>query len=64
MSIYLMKGINLMTTFTIRYNEMLHRKLKVIAAYENKSLNNLIIDFLLEKANDWENMNNQIKINE
>ena len=53
-----------MTTFTIRYNEMLHRKLKVIAAYENKSLNNLIIDFLLEKANDWENMNNQIKINE
>lgn len=39
---------------SIRYDDDIHRKLKVIAAYCEKSLNSLIQDIFTREVNDWE----------
>lgn len=40
---------------SIRYDERLHDKLKVIAAYKGKSVNKMIGDMLIREVSDWEN---------
>lgn len=47
------KGVNDMQ-LSIRYDDDIHRKLKVIAAYCEKSLNSLIQDIFTREVNDWE----------
>ena len=46
----------------IRYDENIHRKLKVIAAYKNKSLNALMLDLFDKAIKEWEKENGEIKL--
>ena len=39
---------------SIRYDDDIHRKLKVIAAYCEKSLNSLIQDMFNREVSEWE----------
>lgn len=43
-----------MTPFIIRFDDDIHQKMKVIAAYHKKSLNALMIDMFRQKVSDWE----------
>ena len=56
-----MEVINVMISFSIRFDETTHRKLKVIAAYENKSINALILDVINAKIKTWQEQNGEIK---
>ena len=49
---------------SIRYDDDVHRKLKVIAAYREKSLNSLIMDTLAREVSDWEREHGAIKFPE
>ena len=57
------KGVNDMQ-LSIRYDDDVHRKLKVIAAYREKSLNSLIMDTLAREVSDWEREHGAIKFPE
>lgn len=46
---------------SIRYDDDLHRKLRVIAAYHEKPLNALIVDTLKNLVKDWEKQRGAIK---
>ena len=50
-----------MIPFTIRYDDEFHRKLKVIAAYNEQSLNALLMDMSREKIASWEKEHGEIK---
>ena len=50
-----------MMTFTIRYDEELHRKLKVIAAYREESLNGLLMNMSRREIKEWEQEHGEIK---
>lgn len=50
-----------MISFSVRFDETTHRKLKVIAAYENKSINALILDVINAKIKTWQEQNGEIK---
>ena len=50
-----------MISFSIRLDEMTHRKIKIIAAYENKSINSVILDLINSKIRDWQEQNGEIK---
>ena len=52
------------TLSTIRFNDMARRKLKVIAGYEDTSVNSLILELIDEKIASWEAKNGEIKIPE
>lgn len=60
-SIVLLRGVLLMQ-LAIRYDENIHRKLKIIAAYKNKSLNGLMLDLFDKTIKDWEAENGEIKL--
>lgn len=60
-SIVLLRGVLLMQ-LAIRYDENIHRKLKIIAAYKNKSLNGLMLDLFDKAIKDWEAENGEIKL--
>ena len=49
---------------SIRYDDDIHRKLKVIAAYREKSLNTLIADMFRREVSDWEQEHGAIKFPE
>ncbi len=49
---------------TIRYDDTVHKKLRIIAAYQYMSLNALIMKTLAEKVSDWEREHGEIKIPE
>ena len=53
-----------MTPFTIRYDDEIHQKLKVIAAYHKKSLNALMMDMFRQKVSDWEREHGAIEFPE
>ena len=48
----------------LRYDDTMHRKLKVIAAYEDKSLNKLIMSLFENKITNWEKAHGEIKFPE
>ena len=48
----------------IRYDDTVHRKLKIIAAYKSKSLNRLMNDMFNREIADWEREHGEIKIPE
>ena len=48
------------TGLTLRYDELLHRKLKVIAVYRDLSLNSLIAGILGQAVTDWEEKHGKI----
>ena len=48
--------------FTIRINDTARRKLKVIAGYEDVSMNTVITSAIDEKIADWENKHGAIEI--
>ena len=52
------------TGLTLRYDELLHRKLKVVAVYRDKSLNSLIADILAKSVSDWEREHGKIEFPE
>ena len=52
---------NILIPFSIRFNEQLHKKLKVIAAYRERSLNTLINNIFEKTVNDWEKEHGEIK---
>ncbi len=52
---------NILIPFSIRFNEQLHKKLKVIAAYCECSLNTLINNIFEKTVNDWEKEHGEIK---
>ena len=56
-----MEVMNVMISFSVRFDETTHRKLKIIAAYENKSINSLILDVLNAKIETWQEQNGEIK---
>ena len=49
---------------SIRYDDEIHRKLKVIAAYREKSLNMLIADMFSREVSNWEREHGEIKFPE
>ncbi len=51
-----------MIPITIRLEEMPRRKLKVIAGYEDKSLNIVIQNAIDEKIAEWEKRHGEIQI--
>lgn len=53
-----------MIPITIRLEDMPRRKLKVIAGYEDKSLNGIITAAIDEKIADWEKKHGEIEIPE
>lgn len=48
----------------IRYDENIHKKLRVIAAYKGKSLNKLMNDMFNREISDWEHEHGEIKLPE
>ena len=54
------KGLILMQ-LAIRYDDVTHRKLKVIAAYKNMSLNGLMLNIFAKTVNEWEQEHGEIK---
>ena len=48
--------------FTIRINDTARRKLKVIAGYEDISINSVISELIDEKIADWEKTHGAIEI--
>lgn len=48
----------------IRYDDDVHRKLKVIAAYKGKSLNTLMKDMFSREVTDWEQKHGVIEFPE
>ena len=49
---------------SIRYDDDIHRKLKVIAAYKEKSLNALLSDIFKDAILSWEQKHGVIKFPE
>ena len=49
---------------SIRYDDNVHRKLKVIAAYKEKSLNTLIMSLFDKEIAEWEHAHGEIKFPE
>ena len=47
---------------SIRYDDLIHRKLKVIAAYEGISLNKLITKSFENTITEWESSHSVIEI--
>ena len=48
----------------IRYDDTVHRKLKIIAAFKDISLNKLIMKMFDKTIADWEREHGEIKIPE
>ena len=47
---------------SLRYDDLVHRKLKIIAAYNGISLNKLIMQIFDDKIADWEKTHGEIEI--
>ena len=60
----LTKGERTMIPFTIRYDDDLHYKLKVIASYHKQSLNAFMLDCFNGIVSDWESEHGKIKFPE
>ena len=58
------KGDMKMIPFTIRYDDELHYKLKVIASYHRKSLNAFMLDCFNGIVQEWEREHGAIKFPE
>ena len=43
-----------MVQLTVRIPDELHTKIKVIGVYENTSINNMVVEALQNKADEWE----------
>ncbi len=52
---------NTLVPFSIRLDEMLHKKLKIIAAYRERSLNTLFNNICEKTVNEWEKEHGEIK---
>lgn len=52
------------TGLTLRYDELLHRKLKVMAVYRDVSLNSLIAGILVQAVSNWEKEHGKIEFPE
>ena len=50
-----------MTPFTIRFEDDIHQKMKVIAAYHKKSLNAFMMEMFRQKITDWEKAHGAIE---
>lgn len=53
-----------MIPLTIRYDETTHRKLKIIAAYMNESLNRFLLSSFDKIIADWEREHGKIEFPE
>lgn len=53
-----------MIPFTIRFDDILHRKLKVIAALHGDSLNKYMLKMFNREVSDWEKKHGEIEIPE
>ena len=51
-----------MIPYTIRLDEVLHRKLKVIAALHGDSLNKYLLKVFADKIEEWERTHGVIEI--
>ena len=51
-----------MVPFTVRYDESLHHKLKIIAAYKKQSLNALLLDISNQEVKAWERKHGGIEL--
>lgn len=52
---------DILIPFSVRFDENVHRKLKVIAAYHEKSLNTFMNDALEKVVQTWEKEHGEIK---
>ena len=53
-----------MIPYTIRFDDMLHRKLKVIASLHGVSLNKYMLKMFAKEITDWEQTHGKIEIPE
>lgn len=51
-----------MAALTIRYDDTVHRKLKVIAAYKGVSLNALMMELFDSCIREWESHNGPLQL--
>lgn len=51
-----------MAALTIRYDDTVHRKLKVIAAYRGISLNALMMELFDSCITEWESQNGPVRL--
>ena len=51
-----------MPSLTIRYDDIVHRKLKVIAAYKDVSLNTLMLGLFDKCVKEWESEHGPIQL--
>lgn len=51
-----------MAALTIRYDDLVHRKLKVIAAYKGISLNALMMELFDSCITEWESRNGPVRL--
>jgi hypothetical protein len=51
-----------MAALTIRYDDSVHRKLKVIAAYKGISLNALMMELFDSCITEWESQNGPVRL--
>ena len=56
--------MNDLIMFSIRISDIARRKMKVIAGYEDISINTLISNVINEKIANWEQTHGEIKIPE
>ena len=50
-----------MTSLSIRYDDTVHRKLKIIAAYKDISMNSLIMELFDKCIKEWESEHGPIQ---
>ena len=53
-----------MPSLTIRYDDITHRKLKIIAAYKNLSLNSLMMELFENCVKEWESEHGPVQLPE
>ena len=54
----------LMVQLTVRIPDELHTKIKVIGVYENTSINNMVVEALQNKADEWEKKHGKLPVPE
>jgi len=51
-----------MTSISIRYDDIVHRKLKIIAAYKDTSINSLMLSLFDRCIKEWESEHGPIQL--
>lgn len=53
-----------MVQLTVRIPDELHTKIKAIGVYENTSINNMVVEALQNKADEWEKKHGKLPVPE